>query len=141
MGLPNMNNRGELVRRIRIQFSLNLAKDAGKYVQQPQVVSPRQVEVNMLKSHKMPIVLRMTAGPALSHIAPRTSLALCAIDGEEHTADDRYLTLEEQIAAVHSQPEEPMRKRRWNEQQQNAPSASRPRQRSPDRYTLSLIHI
>ena len=32
MGLQNMNNNGEFVRRMHVQFSQNLAKDAGKYL-------------------------------------------------------------------------------------------------------------
>ena len=50
MGLQNMNNRGEYVRRIHIQFSQNLAKDAGKYLPQPQVALSMLAELNMLKT-------------------------------------------------------------------------------------------
>ena len=96
----------------------------GSTFQQPQVASSRQAELNMLKSHKMPIALRMTAGPALSHMDPHTPSALCAIDVDEQAADECHQTLEEQIAALHPQQEEIGREWRWNGQQQNTPSAS-----------------
>ena len=121
------------VRNIYGKFSNSLAKNAEKYIQQPQRASARATaDINAVRSNRLSINERMYPSEMFTQAAASKPSARCAVEDEHGYIHGEDMP-GDPFAAMAAQEEPPSRKRAWEDQQSEIQSTSRQRRSKDDR--------